>query len=496
MLEGLVLMLANHIYGEGALVDQAGKTIFRGIDCKINIPQEELGTIYAIAYHVQHLHFSGNIYQLDVNCGSIEYKAQVLLTKSESSNRGHSLYDLTFIVNNMTRIERLPYPNDKANEQIEKIIYYISPYHGIPIRYLHESSYKGHINCTFVNADFLKFIVPNLGTIQFSERFRTKNIDTAFDTTQMVGMPVCNLKLNSPVRLEHNDNPISIIQERISTEVNYILSIIGFMNERRIQWYKFQVLTGHYLYTYYVNTPSIDVFERGKDRVSCIPPWEFSAFLKNAISLLNNSPYRYRMKVAFDTIARENTSEVNISDEMYLSLFSAMEGLLLIYRRMAHKENIFDNKRWKKIHHKLHEAIKTICSDDFQEEAMVAKLPELNRYSLNSVWKQFVSDHHLDIKYLWPVFCTGEDKPGLSDIRNLLIHGENADFIFLYMYAQYHVQLILERMICNLLQWPLDKTTINNKNIMDYEAVKNLSEIRDSVKERYKQIKSEIHKKE
>lgn len=199
------------------------------------------------------------------------------------------------------------------------------------------------------------------------------------------------------------------------------------------------------------------------------------------------------MKVAFDTIARKNTSEVNISEEMYLSLFSAVEGLLLIYRRLARKECIVSGNQWKKIHHVLHEAIKNCPCTEKQKEAMTAKLAELNRYSLKEAWGQFTSNNSIDTDCLWPIFAVGKDRPGLSDIRNLLIHGENANFSSLYMYAQDHIQLLLERIICCLLYWPLERTNISNEKVKNcYIAVQQLPEILEQAKVKYEEIQNEI----
>lgn len=485
------MTVERKIYGAGTLHDSKGKALFTEIDCSISLPAEELGMIRVMAYRAPHLNFSGEAYHLTVSSENTTYEIQVLLVKGRSSRSDHQRYDLTFIANEMTTIEGISETDLPA--QIEEIVYYLSPYHEIPMCYINESKYTGKITHDFINADDLKFELPGLGVLQFEKRFSSKSIGAAFGTEEVIGFPVGRLMLNVPIRLSDNENLVEIIKREINSTIDYILSIIGFMNERRVLWHKFQVCINRTVYTYYRNTPDVATFIRGKDRETCIPRWEFSAFLRNAIERLSDSPYRYRMKVAFDTIARKNTSEVNISEEMYLSLFSAVEGLLLIYRRLAQKERIVSGNQWKKIHHVLHEAIKNCPCTEKQKEAMTAKLAELNRYSLKEAWGQFTSNNSIDTDCLWPIFAVGKDKPGLSDIRNLLIHGENANFSSLYMYAQDHIQLLLERIICCLLYWPLERTNISNEKVKNcYIAVQQLPEILEQAKVKYEEIQNEI----
>lgn len=485
------MTVERKIYGTGTLHDSMGKVLFTEIDCSISLPADELGMIRVMAYRAPHLRFSGEAYRLTVSSENTTCEIEVLLVKRRYSKNDYQRYDFTFIANEMTTIEGISETDLPA--QVEELVYYLSPYHEIPMRYINESKYTGQITHDFINTDDLKFELPGLGVLQFEKRFSSKSIDAAFDTDEMVGFPVGRLTLNVPIRLSDNENLVEIIKKKINPKIDYILSIIGFMNERRVSWHKFQVCINRSVYTYYRNTPDVATFIRGKDRETCIPQWEFSAFLKNAIERLSDSPYRYRMKVAFDTIARKNTSEVNISAEMYLSLFSAVEGLLLIYRRLAKKEYIVSGNQWKKIHHVLHEAIKDFKCTEKQKEAMTAKLPELNRYSLKDAWVQFISNNSIDTDCLWPIFAVGKDKPGLSDIRNLLIHGENANFSSLYMYAQDHIQLLLERIICYLLHWPLERTNISNEKVKNcYIAVQQLPEILEQSKVKYEEIQNEI----
>lgn len=485
------------IYGKGTLWNDNGEKILDGVDCCITIPPYELGVICIIISKIHFLNFINGKYRLEITQGNVVYQIRPLLIEQKTSQIDAKFFDVYLVADGMLQVERLPNDHLESQEQIDEIIYYLSPYNGIPMAYIHKSDYLGCVECKFVNADFLKFHLPGFGEIQFEKLFSNQSLTDVFSKDTMIGFPTCRVTLDNPIIFGISEEVMNKLKQEVNPVVDFVLSIISFMNERRVAWYKCQINTGFKLYTVYKHTAGLSTYERGKDRQECIPVCYFSEFLQNAINVLRDSPYRYRMKVAFDTIAMQNTNEINISSEMYLSLFSAMESLLLIYRRLNKKEHIINEKAWKKLHHNLHTVINQ-CSNlsDAQKNGMTAKLAELNRYSLREVYDQFVVERKLDIEYLWPVFAKSSDKPGLSDLRNQLIHGENANLISLYMYAQDHVQLLLERMICNLLDWPLEKTNISNRILLhNYIAVRDLSLIREDVKAKYKQIHEQINRK-
>lgn len=72
-------------------------------------------------------------------------------------------------------------------------------------------------------------------------------------------------------------------------------------------------------------------------------------------------------------------------------------------------------------------------------------------------------------KDLWPII--GEGKiVSLYRIRNLLAHGASLEEKHLdgVVNANYHIEWLLERLLCAVLQWPLDKTDLSNTSLMGY----------------------------
>ena len=163
------MTVERKIYGTGTLHDSKGKVLFTEIDCSISLPAEELGMIRVMAYRAPHLSFSGEAYRLTVSSENTTCEIEVLLVKRRSSQNDYQRYDLTFIANEMTTIEGISETDLPA--QVEELVYYLSPYHGIPMRYINESKYTGQITHDFINADDLKFELPGLGVLQFEKRF-------------------------------------------------------------------------------------------------------------------------------------------------------------------------------------------------------------------------------------------------------------------------------------------------------------------------------------
>lgn len=485
-------MKGNIIYGNGTLTDENERSL-TGIECAIEFPENYLGVIKVTAF----TYLKPQKYHLLLERNGDSYEMELLWISSESSDKKENELNkrqrTTFLANDMRETNlrgSVDNVSKVSSRKLNEIIFYLSPYTGIPVNYSVSSTYDGQVKTQFVNKELFKFEVSGLGEVQFDIFFSKQEIDEPFKNSITMEYPVCILMLKQPIDM--GNVFWDTINQDVVPKIDNLLAIVGFMNNRRVIWYKYETSDAVNVYKFYRHTPKIDVFIRGKNREELIPPEHFSPFLKNAIEKLYNSPYKYRMMTAFRDISWKSTSEINISEDIYLSLFSAMEGLFLIYRRISNKENILGSSQFDKLRSAFLRTIRSLELRNEVEQSIINKLPELNRYSLREVYEQFVRERHLDVEALWPVYTCSGDKPGLSDIRNVLIHGEDADYFNIYIYAQYHLELILQRVICNLLEWPLDKTNIGNDKLKNYIAVANMKDIRDEVKIQYAQIQEKI----
>jgi len=150
----------------------------------------------------------------------------------------------------------------------------------------------------------------------------------------------------------------------------------------------------------------------------------------------------------------------------FLSLFSALEGLTLIYRRAAMMEFSVKNKaNWKKIERELRNVIVNFEIKDGSEinrDLLVKMLPMLKRVPFRDAFESFCRDKNIDISDLWPVFNVDEGI-SLNEIRNRLSHGDYFPDSKMgpLMYASANLEIVLERVLLSTLSWPINRTRIS-----------------------------------
>lgn len=151
-------------------------------------------------------------------------------------------------------------------------------------------------------------------------------------------------------------------------------------------------------------------------------------------------------------------------EKSFLSKFAALESLILIYKRNENVEFILTENEWKILRKQLEKSIKN-CSDltltPEKRASIYSKLSELNRLSLKESFEKFQGHYNLFYKDLWPIFGTSEFG-GLSDIRNILIHGEPLPrgLFNALVSANAHLHIYIERALVVILGWNVEKTDI------------------------------------
>lgn len=201
---------------------------------------------------------------------------------------------------------------------------------------------------------------------------------------------------------------------------------------------------------------------------------DFEEFIKQAYSkFIEIKPKDLiRQAIQYTTSAYDTDKTLESS---FLTLYSALETLLLHFRKTQQLETVFasekewddfrdDIKNWLKNHPKL--------SNDKQKRILIyEKLPELNRISFSTAFEQLCNFYSVDLSDLWPLTKNSEGI-SLSEIRNKLIHGEvintEPEQLRAFIGAKEHLQWIVERLILAFLGWTISKSNINK----DYLARK------------------------
>jgi len=186
---------------------------------------------------------------------------------------------------------------------------------------------------------------------------------------------------------------------------------------------------------------SEDLDEKHQADALIVGSSEAEAFLTKAYDIFNSSDNPTLLREAVGSILG---NERYLLSE-YLTLYSSLETLILIFRKEYKLEYIVDDCKV------FYKKVKKIINDEFngdenkkQRGLLKQNLTGLNRVSFSEAFKAFKEYHNLNLNDLWPI--TGH-KGSLSDIRNRLVHGNKfeGDEFTAVMDAVYHLRLLLER---------------------------------------------------
>jgi hypothetical protein len=202
---------------------------------------------------------------------------------------------------------------------------------------------------------------------------------------------------------------------------------------------------------------------------------DFKEFISIAYNTFVNTQGKEFLRLAiYKSINEEKTT----IESNYLRLYSALESLVLMYRKNNGLEYIIndpfesdsftkDIKRFIKSHpywSNQENKGKTKQEIKDKRKLLYEKLSELNRISFSSAFKDFCKFHDIELSDLWPV-VDRTNGACLSDIRNRIVHGDTfkskeQEALIL---AGMHLRWIVERSILSLLKWPYAKSKASRR---------------------------------
>lgn len=150
----------------------------------------------------------------------------------------------------------------------------------------------------------------------------------------------------------------------------------------------------------------------------------------------------------------------------FLSLCSALESAVLHFRRQNDLEYIFGSKSkdWKKLKDDLKNFIEShelLERNDQSRKLICRKLEELKRIPFGTAFVKLINNHSIRLDDLWPV-SNRRGGACLSDIRNMLAHGEVFDPTQSksLMVATEHLRWTVERILLTLLGWDISRSYV------------------------------------
>jgi hypothetical protein len=222
-----------------------------------------------------------------------------------------------------------------------------------------------------------------------------------------------------------------------------------------------------------ITIPEIDKNHSFRDTLVDIK--DFDEFISIAYNTFVNTQGKEFLRLAIYKSINEEKATI---ESNYLRLYSALESLVLMYRKNNDLEYIIndplesdsftkDIKRFIKSHSywsNQENKGKTKQEIKDKRKLLYEKLPELNRISFSSAFNDFCKFHDIELSDLWPV-VDRTNGACLSDIRNRIVHGDTfkskeQEALIL---AGMHLRWIVERSILSLLKWPYAKSKASKR---------------------------------
>lgn len=189
---------------------------------------------------------------------------------------------------------------------------------------------------------------------------------------------------------------------------------------------------------------------------------EFDSFLAQAYRVLTNSHHKDLMRQA---INRAVPREGRTFESEYLTLYSALETLILLFRREHQLELILPIDQWTKFRQDLKSWMNrhTLLVDSKEKRRLIyQKANELNRVSFATAFGKFCDFYALNLADLWSITDSVKGI-SLSGIRNKIIHGETfgrSQHEALSV-AKDHLQWTVERSLLAVLGWPFERSKVS-----------------------------------
>jgi hypothetical protein len=188
-----------------------------------------------------------------------------------------------------------------------------------------------------------------------------------------------------------------------------------------------------------------------------VPLHEFEEFLTISWPIFQTSPYAQAIRSAiYALLPMTDRTE----DGHFTAMFSALEELALVFKRLSKNEKLLGSAKWKRLAKKIEEVLDGEGLTDEVHLQMKEKIIELNRAPVKRVLTDFIAHNGAEIADLWPLFSARRD--GLIDIRNRIVHGDmdmDASIGSLSV-ATRHLKWTLERIVLAILNWPAERSEI------------------------------------
>lgn len=188
---------------------------------------------------------------------------------------------------------------------------------------------------------------------------------------------------------------------------------------------------------------------------------DFKKFIRSTYRRFATSPQKDLLRQVLHGLVYDGDS---VLEESFPRLYSAIETLVLLFRRAQALEEVLLPDRWKWLNKELKKFLKSpnLNLSRNERRLMYEKLPELNRVSFTTALSRLLSKYSVTLSDLWPLVSAGPNAISLSDIRNRLVHGDeiNREERSAMAVALPHLRWTAERLALATLGWPIERSRV------------------------------------
>jgi len=309
-------------------------------------------------------------------------------------------------------------------------------------------------------SDTISLRVPGVGVVAFENYFEWDS-DSASNTSQSTRFQCATVVTGIPA------TDSDAILRYVVGPLEDLLLLAGFASRtptRCAGWLACDGIAAVDHYRRQVSLPPGKQRHRTITNGGLVELVNFRKFLVASIRTFDKSVFKTQIRQAIYAL---NNSPDDTIEHRVVSLFSAFEGLVdAIVSAGAKSTFAKDTKKRDSVRDALlahlEEWVKTnelseeLCKQFAKQIRNISSISLSARYAILDKTIEF---EHRD---LWPIVATGKTK-SLYVLRSRLAHGapfEERHFEALVTAGQ-HLEWLVERLICAVLKWPLEKTDLS-----------------------------------
>lgn len=312
-------------------------------------------------------------------------------------------------------------------------------------------SYTGNIN---VETNWiLDFTLSNGVPLTFTNHYRYQEDDAGALTSFHELVAEFELK---------SETIASADVREIATDLEDLLTLASLAERHRCAWMGYAFTSAEAYTRYYRRDISIPAPRERRDRLIV------KADIKDYLDLTCRKLAEVgRNELLLKAINFAIPREGQIFEGAFMSLYSALETLVLFFRKAHNLEMIFSDNEdaWRGLKADLRLWLKQhpqLKDDKRKRSLLYENLSGLTRVSFRTAFQNFCEFYSVNLDDLWPV-VESADGWSLAIIRNKLVHGEyfNRQQLKALLSASEHLRWTVERMILAILGWDISRSEVS-----------------------------------